>query len=201
MILNLPNSLTLFRIAVLPLLVGAFYLEGNLAHYVAAGLFVVASVTDYLDGLLARRWAQQSAFGTFLDPIADKLVVAVALFMLAAHDQIVGWTLLPALVILCREILVSGLREFLGPLRVRLPVTPLAKWKTTVQMVAIALLLLGDAVPTAEFAGEVALWAAALLTLITGWSYLRAGFPHMTEDPATAPAESGPAAHRGSGAR
>ena len=127
--------------------------------------------------------AQVSALGRFLDPIADKLVVAAILMVMTAHGQIRGWVVLPALIILCREILVSGLREYLAELKVRLPVSMLAKWKTTMQMVAMGFLILGDVfgLPT-QMVGEGLLWLAAALTLLTGYDYLRVGLKHMTED-------------------
>src|SRR5437667_12495558 len=132
---------------------------------------------------MARRWAQQSDFGRFLDPIADKLLVAATLFMLVAMDRLSAGAVLPALVILCREILVSGLREYLAELRVGLPVSRLAKWKTAIQMVAIGVLIVGDAGPSflpVVAIGGFLLWIAALLTLLTGYDYLRLGLAHMT---------------------
>ncbi|HEY4134699.1 MAG TPA: CDP-diacylglycerol--glycerol-3-phosphate 3-phosphatidyltransferase [Alphaproteobacteria bacterium] len=190
--LSLPNLLTFSRIAVIPLLVAAFYLEDPLGNIVAAALFTLASITDYLDGYLARAWSQQSNLGRFLDPVADKLMVSAAILMMVAFDSIAGWSILAALVILCREILVSGLREFLAEIRVGLPVSRLAKWKTAIQMIALILLLVGDSAPAwmhAVALGDVALWIAAALTLITGYDYLRAGLRHMREDPAAGPAE------------
>ena len=135
-------------------------------------------MTDWLDGHVARRWSQQSELGRFLDPIADKLLVAATLLMLTAFGRLPAGALLPALVILCREILVSGLREYLAELRVGLPVSRLAKWKTAIQMTAIGFLIVGEAGPAllpVEQIGAVLLWAAALLTLVTGYDYLRAG--------------------------
>ncbi len=177
---TLPNLLTVSRILVIPVVVGLFYVPGPAAQWTTAGLFVLAAITDFLDGWLARRTGQVSAFGRFLDPIADKLLVAAVLLMLVGMDRLSEPAVLPALVILCREILVSGLREHLAELNVSVPVSKLAKWKTALQMVALVLLLVGSAggpwVPTA---GEVALWAAALLTLITGWDYTRAGLRHI----------------------
>jgi len=185
MLTKLPNLLTLSRIAVIPLMVGTFYLPGGYSQWIACILFTVAGVTDYLDGHFARRWKQHSEIGRFLDPIADKLLVGAALFMLAASARISPSAVLPALVILSREILVSGLREYLAGLRVRVPVSRLAKWKTGIQMTAIGFLLVGDAgpdfLPVREI-GEALLWIAALLTLVTGYDYLRAGLPHMTEE-------------------
>jgi cardiolipin synthase len=172
-----PNALTIARVGAIPLLVAAFYLPGSAANWTALALFVLASLTDWLDGWLARRHDAQSDFGRFLDPIADKLLIAAALFMLAAFDRLSTPSLIAALVILSREILVSGLREFLAAREaLGLPVTALAKWKTTVQMVAIGFLLAGHAGPSAVPAqeiGEVGLWVAAVLTVITGWGYVR----------------------------
>ncbi len=182
MVHTLPNLLTLGRIAVIPLLVALFYIRDPAAPFAACAVFLLAAVTDWLDGAIARARRQQSAFGRFLDPIADKLLVAAALLMMVGFGQIAGWAILPALVILCREIMVSGLREFLAELRVTLPVTQLAKWKTTLQMAAIAVLLVGDAAPAAlhlRTIGEIGLWSAAALTLFTGYDYLRAGLGHM----------------------
>lgn len=176
---NLPNFLTLSRILAIPAIVAAFYLDGTAANWTTFGLFVVAGTTDYFDGYLARVRSQQSAFGRFLDPVADKLLVGAVILMMVAFDRITGFVILPAIVILLREILISGLREFLAQVQIRVPVTKLAKWKTTVQFVALALLLLGDAVDAARDVGSVALWAAALLTLYTGYSYLSAGLRHM----------------------
>lgn len=182
MLTSLPNLLTLSRIAVLPLLVGAFYIEEPWSQFVACAVFAAASLTDYLDGWLARTYQQTSSLGRFLDPVADKIMVAVALLMLVADARISGLIVLPALVILCREILVSGLREFLAELQVGVPVSRLAKWKTAIQMIAISFLLLGEAGPAwlpVLRIGEVSLWLAAGLTLITGYDYLRAGLRHM----------------------
>ncbi len=182
MMTSLPNLLTLSRIVVIPLVVATFYVDGALFHWVACGLFVAAAVTDWFDGYLARSRNQVSALGRFLDPIADKLLVAAVLFMLVAFDRVSPASVLPALVILLREILVSGLREFLAEIRIGMPVSRLAKWKTGIQMVALPLLLVGDVGPRElpiRLMGEVCLWAAAVLTMITGWDYLRSGLRHM----------------------
>ena len=180
---NVPNLLTLFRIALIPVLVAAFYIGGDAANRLACAIFVLASVTDFFDGYVARRFDQRSALGRFLDPVADKLVVAAALLMMVGFGQIAGFAVLPALVILCREILVSGLREYLAEISVGVPVSRLAKWKTAIQMTAIAVLLLGEAgpwdVPWVTI-GEVGLWAAAVLTLVTGYDYLRTALRHIT---------------------
>lgn len=184
--LSLPNILTYGRIAAVPVVAGCFYLEGDTPRWIAFILFCLAAITDFLDGYLARAWQQQSALGRMLDPIADKLLVSVCLLMLAADGTIGGWSLVAAIIILCREILVSGLREFLAELQVSVPVTQLAKWKTAVQLVAIALLVAGPAgeavLPGTILAGLVSLWLAAVLTLYTGYDYFRAGIGHVMEE-------------------
>ena len=184
---NLPNLLTYGRIVAIPALVACFFLQGDLGNWLAMSIFIAAGVSDFLDGYLARAWGQQSAMGRMLDPIADKLIVSAALLMLAADQTIAGWSLWAGAIILCREILVSGLREFLGTLAVSVPVTRLAKWKTVVQMVAIGFLLAGSAGdnvwPYTSLFGLTLLWIAALLTLYTGYDYLRATLRHvMTEE-------------------
>ena len=189
--LALPNLLTYARIAAVPVVVACLYwqdiLEGGLwLRWVALVFFIAAGVTDVLDGYLARKWGEQSTFGRMLDPIADKLLVASCLLMLAADSTIRGWSLWAAIVILCREILVSGLREYLAELRVSVPVTKLAKWKTSLQLVAVGFLLAGDAgdliVPFVTPVGLTLLWLSALLTLYTGWDYFRAGVRHLVEE-------------------
>ncbi|WP_019223883.1 CDP-diacylglycerol--glycerol-3-phosphate 3-phosphatidyltransferase [Bartonella rattaustraliani] len=185
---SFPNILTYARIIAVPMVVACFFLEGRLqssdiARWVAVSIFIVASITDFLDGYLARIWKQTSNIGRMLDPIADKLLVSACLLLLAADSTIAGWTLWAAIIILCREILVSGLREYLAELKVSVPVSRLAKWKTFVQMVAIVFLLAGQAghkiFPyTLEF-GIAMLWISALLTLWTGWDYFRAGLKHV----------------------
>ena len=185
MLNTVPNLLSLSRIVVIPVLVVVIWFDSALANWVGFILFTAASLTDFLDGYLARTWRQQSKLGRFLDPVADKLLIAATIFMLVASDRISGLTVLPALVILCREILVSGLREFLAELQVGMPVNRLAKWKTTLQMIAIGFLLVGDAGPAwapIQGIGEIGLWIAAVLTLITGYDYLRIGLEHMTGD-------------------
>jgi cardiolipin synthase len=188
--MSLPNILTYARIAAIPVVIGcvfAQYEDGPLwLRWVALAVFIAAGVTDYLDGYYARIWDQQSAFGRMLDPIADKLLVASCLLMLVADHTIHDWTLWAAIVILCREILVSGLREYLAALRVSLPVTKLAKWKTTIQLVAIGFLIAGEA-GDAIFAfttliGIVLLWMSALFTIYTGWDYFRAGIHHLIKE-------------------
>ncbi len=183
---SLPNLLTYGRIAAAPALVSClFFLEGDVARWSAFATFAAASATDWLDGYLARAWAQQSALGRMLDPIADKLLVGAALVMLVHDGTIGGWSIWAALIILCREILVSGLREYLAELNVRVHVTRMAKVKTGFQMAALAALLAGPAageiIPGALEAGLALLWLAALLTLWTGYDYLKAGIAHAME--------------------
>ena len=183
MLTSTPNLLTVSRIGCIPLLVAMFYIEGDWARYVACAIFAIAATTDYVDGYLARNWQQQSLFGRWLDPVADKLLVASAVVMLVGFD---GAPLLPSLIILLREITVSGLREYMAEVSVGLPVSRLAKWKTAVQMAAIGFLLLGNAGPgwlPVEAIGWWGLWLAAVLTLVTGWDYLQAGLRHMLEPP------------------
>ena len=183
--LNLPNLLTLSRIAAIPLVVACFWLDRGWAQWLSMALFAAACITDWFDGYFARRYHQISRFGRFLDPIADKLLVAAALVMLVHSDSgpLTGVHVLAALIILAREILVSGLREFLAELQVGLPVSALAKWKTGVQMAAIAFLLLGNAAPPIiTTLGLWLIWIAAALTLITGYDYLRTGLRHMAND-------------------
>src|SRR6478609_243578 len=189
--LSLPNILTYARIAAIPVVVGCVYaqsiMDGPLwLRWVAVAVFIAAGVTDFLGGYYERIWGQQSAFSRMLDPIADKLLVASCLLMLAADGIIHGWTLWAAIVILCREILVSGLREYLAALRVSVPVTKLAKWKTTVQLIAIGFLLAGPAgdevVPMVSMIGLALLWASAILTIYTGYDYFGAGIHHLIKE-------------------
>ncbi|MCR4267781.1 CDP-diacylglycerol--glycerol-3-phosphate 3-phosphatidyltransferase [Nitratireductor sp. ZSWI3] len=190
---NVPNLLTYGRILAVPAIGLCFFFEGRLqssdfARWSALALFIAASVTDYFDGYLARTWQQTSNIGRMLDPIADKLLVSTCLLLLAADTDrtIAGWTLWAAIIILCREILVSGLREYLAALKVSVPVTQLAKWKTTIQMVAIAFLLAGPAgdkiLPYTTQAGIALLWISAIVTLYTGYDYFRAGLKHIVEE-------------------
>ena len=188
---NIPNLLTYGRILAVPLIVLCFYIEGKLessdfARWLALSIFVVASITDFFDGYLARIWEQTSALGKMLDPIADKLLVSSCLLLLAADGTIAGWATWAAIVILSREILVSGLREYLAELQVSVPVTQLAKWKTTIQMISIGFLLAGPAgdkwLPYTTEIGLSLLWISAVITLYTGWDYFRAGIKHVVED-------------------
>lgn len=167
----------------MPAIVGCFFLAGDAANWLALVIFVAAGITDFFDGYLARALQQQSPLGRMLDPIADKLLVSAALMMLAANQTIAGWSLFAGVIILSREILVSGLREYLGKLDVSVPVTQLAKYKTAMQMVAIGFLLAGTAgdkiFPWTSITGLSLLWLAAILTLYTGYDYFRAGLRHV----------------------
>lgn len=181
---NIPNYLTYLRIAVIPALVMVFFLKGNWGYWLSAGLFLLASITDWLDGYLARVLSAQSNIGRFLDPIADKLLVATALLLLVQSntDDTTRADIIPAIAIVCREILVSGLREFLAEIRIGVPVSKLAKWKTAVQMAAIFLLLLGAGGPLwlhADILGRIFLWLAGILTLVTGYVYVKTGWKHL----------------------
>ena len=196
--LALPNVLTYGRIIAIPVVVGCMFWQ-NILHgglwlrWFALAIFIAAGITDFLDGYFARIWGQQSTFGQMLDPIADKLLVASCLLMLAVDGTIKGVTVLAAIVILCREILVSGLREYLAELRVSVPVTQLAKWKTALQLVAVGFLLAGAAgdkvlggwvgheTLAVTRIGIVLLWLSALLTLYTGYDYFRAGVRHLID--------------------
>ncbi len=188
---SIPNLLTYGRILTVPLIVLCFFIEGRLhstdfARWAALGLFAAASITDFFDGYLARIWQQTSNIGRMLDPIADKLLVASVLLLLAADGTIAGWSLWAAITILCREILVSGLREYLAALKVSVPVTRIAKWKTTLQMLAIGFLLAGPAgekvLPYTVLIGLTLLWIAAAITIYTGYDYFRAGLKHVVDD-------------------
>jgi cardiolipin synthase len=187
--LTLPNILTLSRIFAVPVLVFLLWKPDPIDYGITFILYCVVGITDYFDGYLARAQGQISRLGQFLDPIADKIMVAAVIVMLMASRRaddappiLQDWAIIPALVILLREIIVSGLREFLGPLNVSVPVSALAKWKTTLQLVALGALILGGAFPNEPWihqTGIVALWSAAVLTLLTGWDYLRVGLKHM----------------------
>lgn len=186
MLNNLPNLLTLSRILVIPLIVALFFVDGDVPRWITLGLYAAACVTDFFDGYIARSTNQISKLGRFLDPVADKLLVASVIFMLVATDRISGLVVLPALIILIREILVSGLREHLASISVGVPVSRLAKWKTMIQMCSLGFLIVHDASPAwipSVLIGEIGVWIAALLTIITGYDYLRAGLNHLTAEP------------------
>ena len=191
MIRKIPNILTIGRIIIVPFFVLAFYLPGFYGDLTACVLFVIASFTDFLDGMLARMMGEESKLGELLDPIADKIIVATALILLVMSGTIRHYEVIAAIIILTREILISGLREFLARGQIKLPVTNLAKLKTFLQMVAIALLLTGETGNTilnfqdynAQTIGIILLWLSAFLTLYTGYEYLRKGIDHaISED-------------------
>ncbi|MBA3053974.1 MAG: CDP-diacylglycerol--glycerol-3-phosphate 3-phosphatidyltransferase [Sphingomonadales bacterium] len=195
--LTLPNMLTLSRIVALPLLVALLWWPQWAPGYLAAfAMYCLMGITDYFDGYLARAKGTVSRLGVFLDPIADKIMVAAVILVLSAQGVLTGpyvgdLHVIAGLVILVREIAVSGLREFLGGLQVSVPVSKLAKWKTTFQFISLGALILGNALPSwnawvggfqanvPHTVGLATLWAAAALTLITGWDYLRTGLKHM----------------------
>lgn len=181
--LTLPNILTLSRILAVPLLVGLLWFpQWQTGYAFGFALYSLMGITDYFDGYLARANGTVSKLGIFLDPIADKIMIAAVILMLAATRDIAGIHIIAGIIILLREIAVSGLREFLADLRVSVPVSKLAKWKTAFQLVALGALILAGAVPQFEMVkliGLTTLWAAAILTLVTGWDYLRVGVKHM----------------------
>jgi len=191
MLKKIPNILTIGRIIIVPFFVLAFYLPGFYGDLTACVLFIVASFTDFLDGMLARMMGEESKLGELLDPIADKIIVATALILLVMSGTIKNYEVIAAIIILTREILISGLREFLARGKIKLPVTNLAKLKTFLQMVAIALLLTGETGNkilnfqdyNAQTIGIILLWLSAFLTLYTGYEYLRKGIDHaISED-------------------
>jgi CDP-diacylglycerol--glycerol-3-phosphate 3-phosphatidyltransferase/cardiolipin synthase len=188
--LSLPNILTLSRILAVPILVfllwpsmtGSGLQPTTIDYWLAFGLYSLMAITDYFDGYLARSQGTVSKLGVFLDPIADKIMVAAVILLLVFTQDIAGWHVIAALIILIREITVSGLREFLAGLQVSVPVSKLAKWKTTAQLVAFGGLILAGALPHLDWlkdASLILLWVAAVLTVITGWDYLRVGLKHM----------------------
>jgi cardiolipin synthase len=182
---NLPNILTYGRIAAVPLVAGLLMWGTLEARWIAFGIYVAAAITDFFDGYLARLWQQQSSLGRMLDPIADKVLVAVVLLVLSSEGILDGGHRWAAIIIMSREVLVSGLREYLGELQVSVPVTKIAKWKTTVQLVAIGMLIVGPAgdtiFPHVTEVGIGFLWIAAALTLYTGYDYFRAGLRHVVD--------------------
>ena len=182
---SLPNILTMSRIAVIPVLVVLIWIGTDKLRWFALGVYTFACIIDYFDGYLARSLNHHSAMGRLFDPIADKLLVGACLLVLCSFDYIIGLSVLPALIILLREILVSGLREYLAEIRVGLPVSRLAKWKTGLQMFSLGFLIVCNAAPPeipSVLIGEVCLWVAALLTLWTVYDYLRSGLLHASAD-------------------
>jgi cardiolipin synthase len=196
MLKQLPNILTISRIVLLPVLIGLFFIPGNSAAWTALWIYVFCAVTDFFDGYLARKFGTTSNFGTFLDPISDKIMVAALLMALAAFDRLEGYWIIPAIIILSREFLIAGLREYLGPQNIKVPVSKLAKWKTGFQMTALGFLVIGDYgdktmqtvfgwtiggadVVGALLTGQILLSLAAIITIVTGWNYLKIGFRHI----------------------
>lgn len=191
---SLPNLLTYGRIAAIPLIVGLLFWPGDpMMRWWALGLYALAGISDYLDGYFARVYEQQTSLGRMLDPIADKLLVAACLLMLVADGSIRSWSIWAAIVILSREILVSGLREFLAEVKISVPVSKLAKWKTTAQIVSVGFLVAGpagDALLPRGWTGVIGLillWIAAILTIVTGYDYMKASVRHLMDDEAEVP--------------
>ena len=180
--INLANILTLCRILVIPIIVAFIYLKSPFYGWMAFILFCLASITDYFDGYIARIRNEVSNLGTFLDPIADKLLVASVILILTSKEVIADWETIPALIILLREIAVSGLREYLAGIKVSVPVSKIAKLKTSLQLIALAILILSESgisfIPIL-FIGKIALWSAAIMTLYTGYDYLKSGLRHF----------------------
>ncbi len=185
--INIPNLLTLLRIWAIPLIVAALLMKSPAWAWASVVLFALAGITDYMDGYLARHLNQLSRFGRVLDPIADKLLVGAVLLVLAHTNRLGYIGIIPAVVIMCREILVSGLREFLAEIKVGCPVTKLAKWKTACQMTALPVLMVAYPEATGPFTtfltwvGNIALWGAALLTVMTGYDYWKSGRKYMDQ--------------------
>ena len=187
--LKIPNILTIGRIILVPIFIGTFYLPGLLGDWIPFFIFVLASFTDFLDGLLARLYKEESKLGELLDPIADKIIVASALILLVMDDILKDFEIIAAIIIMIREILISGLREFLAKVQVAMPVTNLAKFKTFIQMFAIAILLTGESgnnlINFGDYnthsIGIILLWLAAFLTIYTGYDYVRKGIDHAID--------------------
>tara|TARA_Y100000590_G_C15548218_1_gene949844 strand:- start:507 stop:1076 length:570 start_codon:yes stop_codon:yes gene_type:complete len=187
--LKIPNILTIGRIILVPIFIGTFYLPGAMGDWIPFFVFVLASFTDFLDGLLARLYKEESKLGELLDPIADKIIVASALVLLIMNDTVKNYEVIAAIIIMIREILISGLREFLAKVQIAVPVTKLAKFKTFIQMFAIAILLTGESGNkiisfgeyNAQSIGIVLLWLAAFLTIYTGYDYIRKRIHHAID--------------------
>jgi len=187
---KIPNILTIGRIIIVPFFVVSFFLPGFYGEIIPFLLFILASFTDFLDGLLARLYKEESKLGELLDPIADKIIVSAALILLVMNGTIQNYEVIAAIIILTREILISGLREFLGKVQVQIPVTSLAKVKTFIQMFSIAILLTGETGNTiinfedynAQTVGIILLWLSAFLTLYTGYDYVRKGIDHIISE-------------------
>lgn len=183
MLQQLPNILTISRILLLPFLIGLFFIPDAWAAWTALGIYTFCAATDFFDGYLARKYGGTSKFGTFLDPISDKIMVACLLLVMVGFDRLPDLWMIPALIIFIREFLISGLREFLGPQNITVPVSNLAKWKTTVQMIALGFLVVGNygnvLLPHTLLYGQIGLTIAAVITVITGWNYLKVGLKYI----------------------
>ena len=187
--LKIPNILTIGRIILVPFFIGAFYLPGAMGDWIPFFIFVLASFTDFLDGLLARLYKEESKLGELLDPIADKIIISSALVLLVMDNTIEGYEVIAAIIIMIREILISGLREFLAKVQITMPVTRLAKFKTFIQMFSIAILLTGESGNKilnfgdydAQSIGIVLLWLAAFLTIYTGYDYVKKRIHHALD--------------------
>ncbi|MGN6101789.1 MAG: CDP-diacylglycerol--glycerol-3-phosphate 3-phosphatidyltransferase [Devosia sp.] len=179
-LLTLPNLLTYGRIVAIPIIVILIVTGYPALRWVGLILYLAAAVSDFFDGYLARRWGQSSALGRMLDPIADKLLVGALIVTFAWDRSLAWWDLIPALAILSREIFIYGLREFMGPRNIVVKVTQLAKWKTTVQLLALTFIFLAPLLPGAGLVAELLLWLAGVMTVITGFQYLRTAWPHLS---------------------
>lgn len=180
---NLPNILTVGRLMSLPLLILFMMIDAPWAAWTALGIYTLGCITDWFDGYLARKYNLESAFGKFLDPVADKIFIAAVLLTLLANDNLPSWGIIPVTLILSREFLISGLREFFGPKNIQFPVSKLAKWKTTIQMFSLGFLIMGEygvpVLPPNIEIGYTLLIIATLLTIITGWGYMKEGIKHL----------------------
>jgi CDP-diacylglycerol--glycerol-3-phosphate 3-phosphatidyltransferase len=180
---QLPNILTVGRLVLLPLLVILMMIPHAWAAWMALIIYIVSAITDWLDGYIARRMSLQSSFGTFLDPIADKIFILTVLITLVANGTLHGFWITPVILILAREFLIAGLREFLGPKNIQVPVSYLGKWKTAIQMIALGFLVIGEfgnqILPYTIEIGLIGLLVATALTIVTGWNYLKTGIQHL----------------------
>ncbi len=182
--LNIPNLLTMARIALIPVMVFAFYSQTLAGKWIAFAVFCLSCITDFLDGFMARIMSSTTKLGQFLDPIADKLLITSNLLLLAGFGHINSYNLIPAILILCREITISGLREFCIGMEIRISVSPMAKWKTAIQMLAIGFLILGDfylGSVQSKIIGNILLWIAAVMTLLTGFYYVRSAYKQFNQ--------------------
>lgn len=175
---NLPNLLTISRALAVPAIILSFYIENKYANLITISIFIFACITDFFDGYLARAWKVQSKFGRLFDPIADKLIVVSTIMMLIYKHKVNDYTIIPSVVIVCREILVSGLREFLIATNVSLPVSKAGKIKTFLQMLAVVALIMDDYEIT-QYIGAICLWVAGIITMWSGYNYIIAGIKQI----------------------